>query len=148
MATTPSMPMMKPERTTNNNSQTVRDFLVALDRKQGIPTEFLTKDMVFVFNGDQPTNSAGWQKLSEFWFGAFAGSKHTVDYVVAEGNRTYARLRAKGIHNGPFGELPATRKPIDIVGAACFEFRDGKIARAEVIWDMLTCMKQIGAIPA
>ena len=148
MTATPQMPMTKPATMMNDNAKTVREFLIALDRKQGVPTEFLAKDLRFVFNGDQPTDAAGWKKLAEFWFGAFPGSKHKVDYAVSEGDRVYARLRATGLHNGPFGAMPATKKPIDIVGASCFEFRDGKIVRVEAVWDMLTCMKQIGAIPS
>ncbi len=146
MATTSQTPMMKAGATTDN-VRILRDYLAALDKKQGIPTEFLTKDLVFVFNGDKPTNTEGWQGLSKFWFGAFPGSKHTVEYAVSEGDRVFARLRAKGTHKGPFGPVRASGKPIDIFGAACFTFRDGKVARVEVLWDMLTCQQQIGALP-
>jgi predicted ester cyclase len=130
-----------------SNERTVREFLVALDKKQAIPTEFIGPGFAFAFNSDPPTDLAGWQALAKMWFTAFPGSKHAVEGTVANGDQVFARLRATGLHKGPLGEVPASGKPIDIIGHVRFTFNNGKLTRAEPVWDMLTLMQQVGAVP-
>jgi predicted ester cyclase len=131
----------------SQNEQTVRGFLSALDRNQAIPTEFIAPDFAFVFNSDKPTDLRGWQELGKAWFTAFPGSKHICEATFAQGDRVFAHLRATGSHKGPLFGIPPSGKPIDIVGNACFTFANGKISRAEPVWDMLTLMQQVGAVP-
>lgn len=129
------------------NERTVRAFLVALDQKQAIPTESVGPGFSFTFNSSKPTDLKGWQELVNMWFTAFPGSKHTVETTFSQGDRVFARVRATGVHKGPMGDIPASGKPIDIVGNVCFTVANGKIVRAEPVWDMQTLLQQIGVLP-
>ena len=128
--------------------RTIRDFFVALDRKQAIPTEFTAPGLVFVFNSDKPTDLKGWQGLAQMWFTAFPGSKHDVESCHVIGERAFVRCRATGIHKGPLGDVPASNKPINIIGNIQFTLKDGKLVRVEPVWDMLSIMQQVGAVPS
>jgi predicted ester cyclase len=128
-------------------TRVVREFLAALDRQQKIPAELTAPGLTFVFNSDKPTDLAGWQGLAQAWFGAFPGSKHTVETCESVGDRVFARVRATGIHKGELFGIPPSNRPIDIIGNVQFTVKDGKVARAAPVWDMLTLMQQIGAVP-
>jgi predicted ester cyclase len=125
----------------------VRDFLAALDRQQGIPTELTSPNLTFVFNSDKPTDLAGWQNLGKAWFTAFPNSKHAVESCESIGNHVFARLRATGVHKGPLFGIPPSNKPINIIGNVQFTVENGKLTRAAPVWDMLTLMQQVGAVP-
>lgn len=125
----------------------VRDFLKALDAQQKLPTELLSPNLVFQFNSEPPTNVAGWQQLIGAWFTAFPGSRHAVESCESIGTHVFARLRATGVHKGELFGIPASGKPIDIIGNVQFAVEDGKLTRAAPVWDMLTIMQQVGAVP-
>ncbi len=127
--------------------QVVRQFLNALDAKQALPTELTAPNLVFTFNSDKPTDVAGWQGLIQQWYTAFPGSKHTVESCEGVGNRVFARIRATGTHKGPLFGIPASGKPMDIIGNVQFTVEGGKLTRAAPVWDMLTLMQQVGAVP-
>ena len=146
MASQPVTPSLQ-QKDASDVERTARDFLAALDRKQAIPTEFTSPDLVFVFNSDKPTDLAGWQGLVKMWFTAFPGSKHAVESCYVVGDRAFVRSRATGIHKGPLFDVPASNKPINIIGNIQFTVKNGKLTRAEPVWDMLTIMQQIGAVP-
>lgn len=146
MANQTQEPSLQP-KTQTDGERVVRRFLSELDRQQAIPTELTSPDLTFVFNSDKPTDLAGWQGLAKMWFTAFPGSKHAVESCEAVGDRVFARLRATGTHKGPLFGVPPTNKPIDIIGNVQFTVSNGKLTRAAPVWDMLTLMQQIGAVP-
>jgi predicted ester cyclase len=136
-----------PAKAAADNVGLVREFFVALDGKQAVPTELMAPGLTFVFNSDKPTDLAGWQGLVTMWFTAFPGSKHTVEACEAVGDHVFSRVRATGTHKGPLFGIPPSNKPIDIIGHQRFVVQDGKIARVETVWDMLSIMQQVGAVP-
>jgi steroid delta-isomerase-like uncharacterized protein len=58
--------------------------------------------------------------------------------------------RGLGTHTGPIDPpgLPPTGKRMDFHGADFHEYRDGKVARLRILFDMADCMRQLGALPA
>ena len=142
-----SQPLTSIQQKETPESRVVREFLAALDRQQAIPTQLTSPNLTFVFNSDKPTNLAGWQGLASAWFTAFPGSIHAVESCESVGNRVFARLRATGVHKGPLFGIPPSNKPINIVANVQFTVEGGKLTHAAPVWDMLTLMQQIGAVP-
>jgi len=78
---------------------------------------------------------------------AFPDNRSTVEAQIAEGDTVATRWRARGTHQGPFGSLPATGRPVDIGGVTIERFTDGRIAEVWVVMDELGLMRQLGVVP-
>jgi steroid delta-isomerase-like uncharacterized protein len=75
--------------------------------------------------------------------------KITVEDIFGEGDRVFSRVRMQGTHTGPFGEIPATGRSIDIRWTmnAC-RVEDGKIVEEWEICDMFDIFRQLGLVQA
>ena len=57
--------------------------------------------------------------------------------------------RGVGTHSGPIDPpgMDASGKTMDFEGADFHEYRDGKVARLRIVFDMADAMRQLGALP-
>jgi steroid delta-isomerase-like uncharacterized protein len=78
---------------------------------------------------------------------AFPDAHSTVEDQVAEGDRVATRWRARGTHDGPLGDLPATGRAFDVGGVTIERIEGGRIAEVWVARDELGLMRQLGALP-
>jgi steroid delta-isomerase-like uncharacterized protein len=53
-----------------------------------------------------------------------------------------------GTHRGDLPGLPATGKPFTLRGSSILELSSGQVGRCTDYWDMVTFLKQIGAMPS
>jgi steroid delta-isomerase-like uncharacterized protein len=60
-----------------------------------------------------------------------------------------AYWRGYATHTGPIDPpgMPATGKRVEFHGADFHEYRDGKVARLRIVFDMVDVMRQLGALP-
>jgi steroid delta-isomerase-like uncharacterized protein len=79
---------------------------------------------------------------------AFPDDHHTIEDLVAEGDKVVVRLTHNGTHQGTFLGLPPTGKHITNTSIHIFRFADGKLVEAWANRDDLGLMQQLGAIPA
>jgi steroid delta-isomerase-like uncharacterized protein len=58
--------------------------------------------------------------------------------------------RATGTHTGLWNPpgLDATERSLSFAGASLIEFRDNKVSRAHVVYDVADVMRQLGLLPA
>jgi predicted ester cyclase len=69
--------------------------------------------------------------------------------VLVSGDKVVARARATGTHRGEFMGMPATGKRIDVQLIDIIRFgEDGLAIEHWGVFDALTMMQQLGAIPA
>jgi steroid delta-isomerase-like uncharacterized protein len=72
--------------------------------------------------------------------------------AVEAGDEVYITGRFKGTHTGdlvsPDGTIPASGNSLDMPFADYFRVSGGRIAEHEVIWDQMTLLGQLGALPA
>jgi predicted ester cyclase len=66
---------------------------------------------------------------------------------LSEGNVVVTRGTSLGTHQGPFGDLPPTGKPIASDWVLFTRFEGDRIAEDREVWDELSVMTQMGAIP-
>jgi len=77
---------------------------------------------------------------------AFPDFSLTIEDVIAQGDRVWARLRAKGTNTGPFiGPPTGAVMSIDVIDIC--RFQDGRIAEHWGVADRLGTMEQIGRVP-
>jgi predicted ester cyclase len=97
--------------------------------------------------GIVPSTVEGVKRSILFLRGAFPDMKLTIEEIIASGDKTWARITARGTHQGPFMGIPPTGKPIVITVMDECRFEDGKIVEHWGVADQLAVMAQIGALP-
>jgi steroid delta-isomerase-like uncharacterized protein len=90
---------------------------------------------------------AGAEQLLGLFRTALTNLKVQIEDSIETGDKVAARVRMTGTHTGPLMGVPATGKPISILGTGIFRVADGKLAENWVNLDALSLMQQIGAVP-
>ena len=68
----------------------------------------------------------------------------TTDLMVAEEDKVVTYLTMTGTNSGPFGNMPATNKPVKFNGVDIVHIKDGKATERWGVFDNLSFMTQIG----
>jgi len=97
--------------------------------------------------GGWPTGPEGPKMIATLFGGGFGDWKITLDDQIAEGGRIATRWTASATHTGPLMGMPATGKSVQVTGVNVMRFAEGKIAESWSNFDMLTLLRQVGAIP-
>jgi steroid delta-isomerase-like uncharacterized protein len=85
-----------------------------------------------------------WRAFPDLAFEPVGGS-----LVASDGPRAAAWWRGTAIHAGPIDPpgIPATGRRIEFEGADFHEYRDGKVARLQIVFDMADLGRQLGFLP-
>ena len=105
----------------------------------------------FVYHGPASAKPLTREELEQFirmLYAAFPDMYHTIEDMIAEGDKVVARFSIRGTHKGEFQGIPATGKEVAVTGIFIFHIAEGKIAEAWEEADMMGLMRQLGAIPA
>jgi steroid delta-isomerase-like uncharacterized protein len=98
-----------------------------------------------------PIEATGAELLKEV-FGrllrAFPDLHVTVEDVIAEGDKVVARNTVTGTHQGEYMGLQPTGKSVTYNEIFIARFAGGRIAETWGVVDVLSQMRQLGAIPA
>jgi steroid delta-isomerase-like uncharacterized protein len=98
--------------------------------------------------GLEPTKE-GVKQLFRMYRAAFPDLRMEAEDVLVSGDKAAARVRATGTHEGDFMGLPATGKSVDVQLMDIIRFGDDGLAHEHWgVFDALTLMQQLGAIPA
>jgi predicted ester cyclase len=133
------------------NKQICRDYFsafLARDTRwmeRHIAPDFVRHDPGLPFEVRGPQGVAA---LHDALLPAFPDMQLPLEDFVAEGEKVLVRLRVKATHSGPFGELPASGRKIDIGVLDLFQIRDGVLVEHWALLDNLGMMKQLGALPS
>lgn len=129
------------------NVALARLFLAEEDRLQAPPAELCGPGFRALIAGFPPMDLNGVAELAKVFYGAFPDIKQTVEAVVADDNMAALRFSATATHKGELMGMPPTGKPINISGMCMFRITDGKVTEWAEVFDQMTLMQQIGAIP-
>ena len=77
---------------------------------------------------------------------AFPDLRFTIEDQIVSSNKVATRWRAEGTNTGPFGEIQATGKRVQIEGHIVDYIVDGRVAERWELWDQMGMMKQLGLI--
>ena len=73
--------------------------------------------------------------------------KLTIEEIIANGEKTWARITGRGTHRGPFMGRPATGRPFAITVIDICRFENGKIVEHWGVADRLSMMAQLDLLP-
>ncbi|MEU5774739.1 ester cyclase [Streptomyces venezuelae] len=97
-----------------------------------------------------PTGTAGKQAMKDVWgrlLRAFPDLHVAVQDVIAEGDKVVCRNTVTGTHQGPYLGVAATGKSVSYEEIVIARFVDGRVAETWAVVDVLSVMRQIGAMP-
>jgi steroid delta-isomerase-like uncharacterized protein len=99
--------------------------------------------------GLEPTKE-GVKQLFRMYRASFPDMRMDLEDVLPSGDKVVGRIRATGTHTGEaFMGLPATGKSINVQLIDVTRFDDDGLAREHWgVFDALSLMQQLGAIPA
>jgi steroid delta-isomerase-like uncharacterized protein len=136
-----------------SNKGTVRRFCDAMNagdtaRMSKAIDEFVKPDAVIAT--PLPIEGTGAQKLKEVFarlHRAYPDLHVTVEDLIAEGDKVVTRNSVTGTHQGEYMGLPPTGRSVAYNEIFVFRFADGRIAETWGVVDVLSQMRQLGAIP-
>ena len=105
----------------------------------------------FVEHEEQPGLQPTKQGVLEF-FGmlrlAFPDMRMDVEDLIAGGDKTVARARVTGTHQGEFAGVPATGRQVEVQLIDIMRFDDaGLVCEHWGVMDMMSMMQQLGVVP-
>jgi len=132
------------------NKELMRQYYIELDDADiGELGEFVARFVSpeFVLHLPGGVDIIGTEALKEYYVGtseAFPDAVHTVDDVIAEGDKIAFRATTRGIHRGEFMGIRPTGNDVTITFDGFCQIRDGKIVEWWSEWDALGLMTQLG----
>ncbi len=76
---------------------------------------------------------------------SFSSLTLTLDDMIAEGDKVFARVTMTGTNVGEFMGMPATDKQVEVPVADCFRLENGKVAEHWGVTDIGIMREQLGA---
>ena len=92
----------------------------------------------------EPMKKEALKPMFHMWFGAFPDYTHTIEDVIAKGDKVAVRCTYTGTHKGEFMGAPPTGNTFKYAGIHIWQFKEGKIVEGWVLEDMLYLMQQLG----
>ncbi|MFD0368952.1 ester cyclase [Streptomyces sp. NPDC059071] len=111
--------------------------------------EFVAPDVDF--RAPVPMGATGAEALKRVWealLRAFPDIHVTVEETVTEGDTVVSRNTVTGTHLGPYRDLPPTGRTVSYGEIFIFRVVDGRITEIRGIVDVLTQLRQLGALPS
>lgn len=97
-----------------------------------------------------PTEATGAERLKEVFerlHRAFPDLRITTEALIAEGDKVVARNTVSGTHQGEYMGLPPTGKSITYNEIFIVRFAAGRITETWGVVDVLSQLRQLGALP-
>ncbi len=125
----------------------VRNFFEVEDREKRTAAELCSPDFTAHLTGAPLLDFTAYEQREAMFRAGFSDARRLIDDMVAEGDRVAFRMRIEMIHTGDFMGVPASGKPVSVVGIGIMRIADGKIAEFWGSPDVMGLMQQIGALP-
>jgi steroid delta-isomerase-like uncharacterized protein len=74
---------------------------------------------------------------------AFPDAQHSVDDLIAEGDRVVLRTTARATHRGEFERIPATGRTVEFTGLVVYRIDGNRIAESWGEIDFLRLIRQL-----
>jgi steroid delta-isomerase-like uncharacterized protein len=133
-----------------SNKDVVRRFFgdIADNTNPAASEELIAPGYVGHFTGAPgPLDRAGALGFMGVFQAAFPGVTHTIEELIAEGDRVSARIVVRGTHRQDFMGMPPTGRSFAIASVNTFRIAGGKIAEQHAVFDSMGMLQQLGMLP-
>ena len=131
------------------NKALVRRFFEAFNAGDldGVAAVFAPNAVVHNSGAPDPLNLEGFRQLAAVFLAAFPGGQHSIDDIIAEGDKVVTRITYRGAHTGDLMGIPPTGKHVAVSAMTIDQIANGKIVETWRLFDQMGMMQQIGVIP-
>ena len=131
------------------NKALVRRFFEAFNAGDldGVEAVFAPNAVVHNSGAPDPLNLEGFRQLAAVFLAAFPGGQHSIDDIIAEGDKVVMRITYRGAHTGDLMGIPPTGKHVAVSAMTIDQIANGKIVETWRLFDQMGMMQQIGVIP-
>ncbi len=119
----------------NEGNTAAADELMAPDAEIHMPT-------------GEMVNLDGLKGFASMFRGSFPDWHSTAEELIAEGDKVAERWTGRGTHLGELQGIPPTGKRVEVPGSVFYRIVDGKIVEFRGLFNMMSLMQQLGAIPS
>lgn len=119
----------------NQGNTSVVDEMMAVDAEIHMPT-------------GEVVGPDGIKGFADAWRGSFPDWHFSVEELIAEGDKVADRWTGRGTHRGELRGIPPTGKRVEAPGSVYYRIVGGKIVEFRGQLDMMSLMRQLGAIPS
>lgn len=144
--------MPKPE--TERNKASTRRFTDGMNTNDADIISRTIDELVMpdaVIRTPLPLEVSGAQALKEVFLRlhrAYPDLHVAIEDLIGEGDRVVSRNVVSGTHRGEYMGIPPTGRSVTYTEIFIFRFVNGKIAETWGVVDVLSQLKQLGALPA
>jgi len=130
------------------NKNFVRQFMEDMDKNSGLTNdllELIADDFkMYIWGSFEPLNKGACHQFIAMLYAAFPDFNHTMEDMIAEGDKVAARCTVRGTHEGEFQGMPPTGNKIEYGALQLWIIKEGKIAELWLQGDILMMMQQLG----
>ena len=109
--------------------------------------ELMTADATIFLPGREQVSKESFKEFAMTLRGAFPDWYSTQEELIAEDDRVAERWTGRGTHQDEFLGVPPTGRQVAVPGFVFYRFTSGKIAEFRGLFDGLSMLQQLGAIP-
>ena len=133
---------------TRSSEELGRLFIEDQDRNKSGPSPTLcAEDYTATINLNPPIDLAGFDQFGRMFYSAFPDLYHDIQESFGTDDRAVVRFILRGTHTAPFMGIPASGKSISVPGMVVLHIGDGRVRKLHAIFDQMSMMRQLGAIP-
>src|SRR4051812_10119628 len=113
-----------------------------------VADEIFLADCVIHINGNPQRDLSlnNFKQMLAGLLGAFPDLHFTINDQFTFGEKVSTRWTAKGTNTGPFGEMQATGRAVEIEGLIIDHIVNGRVAKRWELWDQMAMMQQLGLV--
>jgi steroid delta-isomerase-like uncharacterized protein len=129
------------------NIELIRNYFVAIDKGNfGIYDEIYAADSAFCSPSgiDEPLSQDHETATKKMYYQVFPDLVHTIEEIMAKGDKVMVRTIARGTHLGDHEGIPVTGNKIELSAIRIFQIERGKIIKVWEETDLLGLFQQIG----
>ncbi len=128
------------------NKSIVRYALQLYDEKNFVERDKLfSPDALYHAPGGKEYSLKGYRDhFGIHFYTAFPDLRHTIEDIMADGDKVVLRLSDYGTHEGEFMGIPPTGKEIQWPVTSVYRLSDGIVQEIWIEFDILSLMQQLG----
>jgi steroid delta-isomerase-like uncharacterized protein len=141
--------MMHQESSTPVTSEYEQKWIDSLNSGNvSVADEVFQPDCVIHINGNPQRDLSldNFKQMIAGFLVAFPDLHFTINDQFTSGEKVCTRWTAKGTNTGPFGEMQATGRGIEIEGLIIDHIVNGRVAKRWELWDQMAMMQQLGLV--
>lgn len=91
--------------------------------------------------------TVGLREFYDRYLTAFPDCRIKLDHLIAEDDKVMTVYTFTGTHKGRLWDISPSGKQVTVKGMSICQIVDGKVVEERNLWDTLSLMEQLGAVP-